>query len=98
MAAKTPAQKREQEKQTVGLMIELYCHGHHGTRGHALCPDCEALRSYADARVDHCPHMETKTFCSHALERPADDFPPPRPGDTAFDRDKKTEKVICPCK
>ncbi len=35
MAAKTPAQKREQEKQTVGLMIELYCHGHHGTRGHA---------------------------------------------------------------
>lgn len=49
MAAKTPAQKREQEKQTVGLMIELYCHGHHGTRGHALCPDCEALRSYADA-------------------------------------------------
>ena len=62
MAAKTPAQKREQEKQTVGLMIELYCHGHHGTR--ALCPDCEALRSYADARVDHCPHMETKTFCS----------------------------------
>ena len=21
-------------------------------------------RSYADARVDHCPHMETKTFCS----------------------------------
>ena len=59
MAAKTPAQKREQEKQTVGLMIELYCHGHHGTRGHTLCPDCEALRSYADARVDHCPHMET---------------------------------------
>lgn len=56
MAAKTPAQKREQEKQTVGLMIELYCHGHHGTRGHTLCPDCEALRSYADARVDHCPH------------------------------------------
>ena len=105
MAAKTPAQKREQEKQTVGLMIELYCHGHHGTRGHALCPECEALRSYADARVDHCPHMETKTFCSagghppgHALERPADDLPPPRPGDTAFDRDEKTEKVICPCK
>ena len=49
MAAKTPAQKREQEKQTMGLMIELYCH---------------ALRSYADARVDHCPHIETKTFCS----------------------------------
>ena len=64
MLTTTPAQKREQEKQVVGLMIELYCHGHHGTRGHTLCPDCEALRNYADARVDQCPHMETKTFCS----------------------------------
>ena len=64
MPTTTPAQKREQEKQVVGLMIELYCHGHHGTCGHTLCPDCEALRNYADARVDHCPHMKTKTFCS----------------------------------
>ena len=64
MPTTTPAQKREQEKQVVSLMIELYCHGHHGTRGHTLCPDCEALRNYAAARVDHCPHMETKTFCS----------------------------------
>ena len=23
-----------------------------------------ALRDYADARVDHCPHIATKTFCS----------------------------------
>ena len=36
MAAKAPAQKREQEKQTVGLMNELYSHGRHGTREHAL--------------------------------------------------------------
>ena len=26
--------------------------------------DTEALIDYADARVDHCPHMATKTFCS----------------------------------
>lgn len=61
---KTPLQKRESEKQIVGLMIEVYCHGNHGTKGHNLCPDCAALRDYADARVDHCPHIETKTFCS----------------------------------
>lgn len=60
----TPEQKRQQEKETVGLMIELYCRGHHGTRKGQLCPDCAALRDYADARVDHCPHMATKTFCS----------------------------------
>ena len=26
-----PEKKRQQEKATVGLMIELYCRGHHGT-------------------------------------------------------------------
>ena len=66
MAAKTitPEQKRAQEKQTVGLMIALYCHGNHGTPKGQLCPDCAALQEYADARVDHCPHMAEKTFCS----------------------------------
>ncbi len=113
MAAKTPAQKREQEKQTVGLMIELYCHGHHGTRG---MPSARTVRLCAAMPMpgDHCPHMETKTFCSackthcykpqmrgghppgHALERPADDLPPPRPGDTAFDRDEKNRKSNMP--
>lgn len=66
MAAKTitPEQKRAQEKQTVGLMIALYCHSNHGTPKGTLCPDCTALQEYADARVDHCPHMAEKTFCS----------------------------------
>ena len=54
MAAKTitPEQKRAQEKQTVGLMIALYCHGNHGTPKGTLCPDCAALQEYADARVE----------------------------------------------
>ena len=49
MAAKTitPEQKRAQEKQTVGLMIALYCHGNHGTPKGTLCPDCAALQEYA---------------------------------------------------
>ena len=56
----TPEKKRRQEKETVGLMIELYCRGNHGTPKGQLCPDCAALRDYADARVGHCPHMATK--------------------------------------
>lgn len=51
----TPEKKRQQEKATVGLMIELYCRGHHGTPKGRLCPDCAVLRDYADARVDHLP-------------------------------------------
>ncbi len=53
--------KRQQEKEVVELMIELYCRKHHGR---PLCQACTALRDYAFNRIDHCPHMETKTFCS----------------------------------
>lgn len=58
------ASKREREKQTVALMIRLYCKKNHGTKN-ALCPDCEALTQYAKQRSDRCPFMETKTFCSN---------------------------------
>lgn len=56
--------KREREKQTVSLMIRLYCKKNHGTKN-ALCPDCRALTEYAMIRSDKCPFMESKTFCSN---------------------------------
>ncbi len=59
MAMKT---KREREKETVSLMIALYCRKKHGSK--TLCPDCAALDAYARLRSDKCPFMETKTFCS----------------------------------
>lgn len=55
--------KREQEKETVSLMIRLYCRKNHG--GRTLCPECAALDAYARGRSDRCPFMETKTFCSN---------------------------------
>ena len=55
--------KREREKETVSLMIAIYCRKKHG--GKTLCPDCAALDSYARKRSDKCPFMETKTFCSN---------------------------------
>lgn len=57
------ATKREREKETVSLMISLYCRKHHG--GKDLCPECAALDAYARRRSDKCPFMETKTFCSN---------------------------------
>lgn len=59
------AAKREKEKRVVQLMIEVYCHGSHGVKRGCLCPQCRELADYAAARVDRCPHMETKTFCSN---------------------------------
>lgn len=55
--------KREREKETVSLMIAIFCRSHHG--GRALCPECAALDAYARQRSEKCPFMETKTFCSN---------------------------------
>ena len=55
--------KREREKETVSLMIAIYCRKKHG--GKNLCPDCAALDAYARQRSNKCPFMETKTFCSN---------------------------------
>lgn len=57
-------QKRQREKEIIALMIRLYCKKKHGTEK-ALCPDCQALLDYAMLRSEHCPFMETKTFCSN---------------------------------
>ena len=54
--------KRQRAKEIVGLMIGLYCRNQHGSK--ALCPECAALEAYAKQRIDHCPFMQTKTFCS----------------------------------
>lgn len=56
--------KRAREREVVTQMIAVYCHGSHGTHGSELCPECVALTEYASARIDRCPFMATKTFCS----------------------------------
>ena len=42
-------------------LANTVCLGHRDIR---LCSDCAELRDYAIARIKHCPHMDTKTFCS----------------------------------
>ncbi|HJB26697.1 MAG TPA: nitrous oxide-stimulated promoter family protein [Firmicutes bacterium] len=64
MTKKNVQNKREREKRMVKEMISLYCRRNHHTKG-TLCPECAALAEYASQRSDHCPFMETKTFCSN---------------------------------
>ena len=59
----TAEEKRKAEMATIKKMLEIYCRAHHGNNL-SLCEECEALFDYARARVERCPHMETKTFCS----------------------------------
>lgn len=55
--------KRQKEKDTVALMIEIYCKKNHKSKH--LCQECQQLKDYAFTRSDKCPFMETKTFCSN---------------------------------
>ena len=56
--------KRKREKRMIREMITLYCNKQHKTKRGTRCPDCERLLAYAWQRIDHCPFIEEKTFCS----------------------------------
>lgn len=49
--------KRQREKEVVSLMIHLYCSSHDD-----ICE--QELKNYALMRIEKCPMMEKKTFCS----------------------------------
>jgi predicted amidophosphoribosyltransferase len=51
------------EIKTAGLMIDLYCHGKHGSR-EGLCPECHELLDYVIKRLEKCPLKENKPKCS----------------------------------
>lgn len=56
--------KREQEKSTIYFMIQLYCRKKHHTKSE-LCEECNEVYEYAIKRINVCPFMETKSFCSN---------------------------------
>lgn len=61
---KTVEDKRLYEKQLVSQMIDLFCKRNHKHKK-GLCNQCKSLKEYAELRIDKCPFMETKTFCSN---------------------------------
>lgn len=59
------AGRLERERRTVDAMIGIYCRGHHGTRGGALCGDCVKLVGYAHERLARCRFGEGKPTCAN---------------------------------
>lgn len=51
------------EKETVEVMIGMYCRGNHGSGGE-LCSECAELRDYALGRIDRCPIRDHKVKCT----------------------------------
>ncbi|MFI3325856.1 MAG: nitrous oxide-stimulated promoter family protein [Clostridia bacterium] len=56
--------KRENEKKLIEKMIKIYCKSKHKTKNE-LCDQCKEILEYSHLRIDKCPFMETKTFCSN---------------------------------
>jgi len=53
----------EREKQTVALMIRIYCRAKHRSRD-AVCPRCFELLEYAHQKLTSCPFKDGKKACS----------------------------------
>ena len=53
----------EKEKQTINLMINIYCRKKHKHKN-GLCEDCQELLEYAHKRLDFCKFGNEKSFCS----------------------------------
>jgi hypothetical protein len=51
------------ENKTVEAMVNIYCHGQHGTKDE-LCFECTELLSYTRERLYQCPFQEDKTTCA----------------------------------
>ena len=58
--------RTDREKQTIEIMIDIYCKGH-GHQGHSenkkLCEDCAELLAYSMTKLDMCPLGDEKTSC-----------------------------------
>lgn len=55
-------EKIKNEKNTLTLMISIYCRKKHGSK--VLCDECQTLLSYALNRLNHCRYGENKGFCN----------------------------------
>ena len=51
------------ERYVVAAMIRTYCRHHEGNA--ELCPRCQALMHYAEARLTACRYGEAKPSCRH---------------------------------
>lgn len=63
---KKVANKTDKEKKIVKLMISIYCKGHkHLCLQGEFCQSCNDLIEYVDKRIERCPFIETKSYCSN---------------------------------
>ena len=53
----------KREKNTVGIMIKMYC-DHHHSKIDSICSECNDLTEFTNERIDKCVFQEDKPVCS----------------------------------
>lgn len=64
MIDKDIIKKRDEEKKIISLMVKIYCNKKHKSDNN-LCDECRNIEKYAHKKIDECPYMKEKTFCSN---------------------------------
>jgi hypothetical protein len=54
------------EKQTIGIMIRMFCDDHHSDTD-TPCAECGELQTYATGRIDKCPYHFDKPTCVNCV-------------------------------
>lgn len=60
----TKRESLEREKQTIRVMVAMYCAGHHNGSARSVCAECSELLKYAEQRLEKCPFGPDKGPCS----------------------------------
>lgn len=53
----------KRERETIEVMIKMYCKHHHGLRN-GLCEECKPLLVYALQKIDRCVFGQQKPVCN----------------------------------
>lgn len=59
----TKNSNKDNNKKVVSKMIDMYCKGHN----HSVvtpCGECQDLKDYVYGKIEACPFVEKKIFCS----------------------------------
>ncbi len=60
---KTDIGRLKRERETIEVMIEMYCKHHHGFKV-GLCENCQPVLTYALQKIDKCVYGPKKPVCN----------------------------------
>lgn len=61
---KTDSPRIKRERNTIKVMVEIYCKNKHKSN---ICTDCQSLLDYANLKLSKCPYKKDKPTCKNCI-------------------------------